>query len=938
MTDSTARAVDIVVPVYNGYDDLVRCVESLKKHTDLKLHRVVLIDDCSPDERIRPFLSGVCGEDDTHGFVCVFNEENAGFSANVNTGLAWSDRDTILLNSDTVVTKGWVEKLIRCAYASERTATVTPLSNAATLASVPVFLKDQDIPEGYTVDSYAQLVEEVSLRRYPRVTVGVGFCMYVKQSAYEQVGPFDAKTFGRGYGEENDFCCRCTMAGFVHVLCDDTFIYHRGTASFDTEEKRALVEAHTQILRKRYPELMKANDAYCAEDPDREIRDNLLLHQLLRNGKKNLLYFLHLDFRQVAKNSIGGTQLHVQDLVREVRRSFNVFVASRDGNALRVTVYPADSPVQWDVLRSEESALSGGRLISLKFPIGEEEPYPVFYEESLAKVLKTVLAGFSVDLVHVHHTQGLSLDIFRVCRDLKIPVIATLHDYYYACPTTKLLTEKGRFCPDEDLFAAADPTDRPGEDARPVPDGKACMRCLHKNCGFGRVHVMERWRRECGKALDCCTQLIFPSESARSIFLQAYPKLREKCCVIPHGTDALFSARSEVPDFESVQKSGRVRTRLDQQPGREGGFHYVAGWACLDGADNAKTERFLEVTDKNGKVTTIAVRKTARPDVANASADPLLLWSGIHTVFSIPGFPDGPYRLRILIRYGDKVLTDGKVYSGKYAGEDSAKEGPAARFNIAFLGGVTPAKGSKLLADVIGAAPPDLNLYVFGQVGDPKVLERKGRAKTVFSGVYRREDIFDLLTAGSIDAACILPVWAETFCYTLSEAWSCGIPVIGTDIGAVGERIRETGAGWLVPADCGAEQLLELIDKIRSDPEDLARKREAVRALSLRSVEEMDAEYAERYADLTEKGGALRVNAEEMHEAREALMDGLALANPCVTGRSGAAARNRLLEENEMLKASMEMLKGTTSYRFARRIAEADIPFKEQLKKLLRKR
>ena len=61
--------------------------------------------------------------------------------------------------------------------------------------------------------------------------------MYVKQEAYELVGEFDAKTFGRGYGEENDFCCRCSMLGYTHVLCDDTFIYHAGTASFASEEK-----------------------------------------------------------------------------------------------------------------------------------------------------------------------------------------------------------------------------------------------------------------------------------------------------------------------------------------------------------------------------------------------------------------------------------------------------------------------------------------------------------------------------------------------------------------------------------------------------------------------------------------------------------------------------------------------------------------------------
>ena len=62
------------------------------------------------------------------------------------------------------------------------------------------------------------------------------------------------------------------------------------------------------------------------------------------------------------------------------------------------------------------------------------------------------------------------------------------------------------------------------------------------------------------------------------------------------------------------------------------------------------------------------------------------------------------------------------------------------------------------------------------------------------------------------------------------------------------------------------------------------------------------------------------------------------MANPSVTGQGEIAAMNRVREENEMLRTSMEMLKNTTSYRIARKISEADIPFKEPLKKLLRKR
>ena len=131
-------AVDIIIPVYNAYEKLADCLESIEKWTDLQQHRLVLINDNSTDRRVQKKLDSLSN---THVMV-IHNSENKGFAANVNIGIAQSaTRDVILLNSDTVVTKGWVEKLYVCAYSDAQIATVTPLSNHATLCSVPDFCR-----------------------------------------------------------------------------------------------------------------------------------------------------------------------------------------------------------------------------------------------------------------------------------------------------------------------------------------------------------------------------------------------------------------------------------------------------------------------------------------------------------------------------------------------------------------------------------------------------------------------------------------------------------------------------------------------------------------------------------------------------------------------------------------------------------------------------
>lgn len=886
--NKTGDAIDIVIPVYNGYEDIQKCMDSVRRHTDLTKHWVLLINDCSPDERIRPWLDGQAG-----GHVVVMhNEKNQGFSANVNRGMTYSDRDVILLNADTVVTAGWVDKIQACAYRSARNATVTPLSNSATLCSVPIMCQDNPVPEHVTIDEYAALIEKCSLHRYPRITVAVGFCMYIKQQVIDEVGLFDAATFGRGYGEENDFCNRCEQLGYIHVMCDDTFIYHKGTASFDTEEKRALLEAHNSILEERYPAQMRKNHLYCMENPDQEIRDNINLYTSLYNGHKNILYLLHLDFQTEAFNNIGGTQLHVRDLMMALRGEYNIFVAARDLDCLRLTAYTASD------------------TISLKFPIGEAEGFPVFHDENLARIYREIIRAFAIDLVHVHHTQDLSLDIYEVAAGEGVPVTATLHDYYYACPTVKLLNGEGKFCPNA------------GE--------HDCASCLHQTCGFAKqVSLLPKWRKENERALQFCEKLIFPSESAKKIMTDIYPSLAEKSLVIGHGSDLVKNAKTATVLPSEPEKSKRVKTHLDQVPGTNRGFNYVTGWAYLDGADNHEVTLYLETTDAAGKVVTMPLQKKARPDVVNSTGQPGVLWCGIHTVFSIPDMAEGKCRLRLILEHEGRYYTDGKNYNASYR----AEQGEPGRLNVAFIGGMVPAKGSRLVYELIQKETKKINWFIMGAIGDDCLNSLTDLPHTYFSNVYEKDDIYELLKTSHIDVVCIMPTWAETFCYTVSEAWLCGIPVVGADIGAVGDRIRETGAGWLVDVDTRPEELLALLEHIWDSPEERKEKQEITGNLRLKTIGEMCDEYRDFYGQLIQGHPV----SHDVPADYDFIFQGLALGNPHVRGRGAVASLNMLREENKQLKAYMEMLKGTTSYKVARKLSDADIPFKETLKKLLKR-
>ena len=152
------------------------------------------------------------------------------------------------------------------------------------------------------------------------------------------------------------------------------------------------------------------------------------IHAKLNNGKKNILYVLHMDFRTDAVNNIGGTQFHVKDLVGHMRRENNVFVVARDERQLRLTVY----------LEQEQ--------MTFTFPIGEKNLFMPFTSAQIAKAFRLILTAFSINMVHVHHVSDLSFDFFGITKELGIPLLLTLHDYYFICPSIKLLEDKTSYC------------------------------------------------------------------------------------------------------------------------------------------------------------------------------------------------------------------------------------------------------------------------------------------------------------------------------------------------------------------------------------------------------------------------------------------------------------------------------------------------------------
>jgi len=258
------RDLTIIIPVFNAFDALSACLASLDRHSAAA--PIIVIDDASNDPRIRPLLAEWVAQRTRTGRATrlIHHEQNQGFVRTANEAAGLVDGDFVLLNSDTQVTAGWLDALQRCLASDPLIASATPWSNNAEIVSLPEFCVANPVPED--PDQWAQAVRAAAQGNYPDLPTAVGFCMAVPARAFDALGLFDAQTFGRGYGEENDFCRRAAKAGWRNVLCEDAFVVHRGGESF---APLGLVpgDETMQRLLKKHSDYLATVSRWISEDP-----------------------------------------------------------------------------------------------------------------------------------------------------------------------------------------------------------------------------------------------------------------------------------------------------------------------------------------------------------------------------------------------------------------------------------------------------------------------------------------------------------------------------------------------------------------------------------------------------------------------------------------------------------------------------------------------
>ena len=261
--------IEIIIPIYRGLSVTKRCLQSVQSSFDERVANVILINDASPEVELGEYCKAISKQ---AGFQLIEHSDNKGFVASVNEGMRKArGSDVIILNSDTEVPNGWLDRITAAADAHPEAASITPFSNNATICSYPHFCLDNPIVSGHDLNSLDKLFSSANPGKVVDLPTGVGFCMYLRRAALDEIGDFDEAAFGRGYGEENDWCLRASSAGWRHLLCGDLFVFHAGGASFG-QDAQELQASATAVLESRYPDYNKQVAEFIKRDPIEPLR------------------------------------------------------------------------------------------------------------------------------------------------------------------------------------------------------------------------------------------------------------------------------------------------------------------------------------------------------------------------------------------------------------------------------------------------------------------------------------------------------------------------------------------------------------------------------------------------------------------------------------------------------------------------------------------
>lgn len=247
---SAVPMVSIIVLTYNNLELNRKCFDSIISQTAYANYELIIVDNCSTDGTVE-YLKEI----DTRQYPnvrVILNEENTGFAEGNNIGISVArGQYVLLLNNDTVVSRGWLTSLTKHLENNMQYGMCNPTTNSIGNESM-IIARYTNLAEmrefAYTTAARHMGEEYHDVNRLPL------FATLIRKSAIDQIGMLDTE-YKVGMFEDDDFTERMIRADYQIVIADDVFIHHVNNGSFkklSDEEYKKIFETNKALFEKKW--------------------------------------------------------------------------------------------------------------------------------------------------------------------------------------------------------------------------------------------------------------------------------------------------------------------------------------------------------------------------------------------------------------------------------------------------------------------------------------------------------------------------------------------------------------------------------------------------------------------------------------------------------------------------------------------------------------
>ncbi len=234
------------------------------------------------------------------------------------------------------------------------------------------------------------------------------------------------------------------------------------------------------------------------------LNSNYPLNKDCKSNKKRVLYLVHEKI-----GSFAGTGFTTNDIIDNIQDSYECYILTSNGLELelwRKEIDHFEKLGQWDVHLSDNLSLDKNVNFS-----------KLLYSKELMAIYFTILVNLNIDLIHINHLINHSFDISKVAEKLNIPIILSIHDFYYICPSIHLLNKNQEYC---ELICR---------------ENKWTCGCVNSSDEISLKNTINLWRNESLKFLNRCSLIIAPSNYSTEVYKDQYPEIKNNIKIIEHG-------------------------------------------------------------------------------------------------------------------------------------------------------------------------------------------------------------------------------------------------------------------------------------------------------------------------------------------------------------------------------------------------------------------